>query len=175
MSQGKTCTPRGRSKMKPRVGITSIHKLESSALDAIADSIDLTFERARLDETKRLTEENPRLDEYEIDALVDEKMECFETDSWEMLWGAWEKNDHGKYIISPSKGEFAATYNSDTGIVCVEYSIYTAECHHTSPCYVMSDGSGPCGDLDTKGNSVVAYTLPPEYFSNKETYVCLQA
>ena len=60
--------------------------------------------------------------------------------------------------------EFAAVYNSDSGNISVEFSQTTRSCHHTSPCYVMADGSGPCGNLDTPGNSVVAYDLPREFY-----------
>lgn len=55
-----------------------------------------------------------------------------------------------------------AYHMSHEGAGPVEWSRHTTPCHHTSPCYVMADGSGPCGDLDTPGDSVVAFALPPE-------------
>ena len=76
------------------------------------------------------------------------------------------KNTDGRYEIDRSK-TFAAVYSSYSGNVTVEYSKHTTLCHNTSPCYTMADGSGPCGDLDTKGDTVTAYTLPPEYFKNE--------
>lgn len=65
-------------------------------------------------------------------------------------------------LDSSGKTGYALTYNTDSGNLCVEYSRTTKPCHHTSPCYVMADGSGPCGDLNTAGNSVIAFCLPDD-------------
>ena len=61
---------------------------------------------------------------------------------------------------------YAATYSG--GNFCVEWSKHTRKCNNTSPCYVMANGDGPCGDLDTKGDVVLAYDFPPEYYNSFE-------
>jgi len=96
-------------------------------------------------------------------------MDHYEPEGSTYLFGDWTRGKDGTYSIDPNgKSGFAATYSSNSGNVCVEYSKTTKRTHHTSPCYVMRDGSGPCGDLDTEGDSVVAYTLPAEYFRTNE-------
>ena len=110
-------------------------------------------------------EMNQRIEKGEI-SLDDaqEEMEYVEFDTKVILLGDWIKVD-GKYSIDPNGKEgFAAEYNSGTGTICVEYSKHTKLCNNTSPCYVMADGSGPCGDLDSEGDTVIAYTLPVEFF-----------
>lgn len=159
-----------RNRSKPRTGVVNANSLYSELIDDCFNcGIDLTWESFKDERLAELTRENPELDENEIQDLFDNDsgMEC---DSYVFLYGAWVKNDVGQYEIDKSgaSGSFALEYNTENGIVCVEWSLETTECNNTSPCYVMSDGSGPCGDLDTKGTSVIAYTLPVEMFA-KET------
>jgi hypothetical protein len=119
------------------------------------NGIDLSFEEARAE-----LEEQGKTDDE-----IDEALQDFESHLF--LFGpAWVKVN-GKYSIDKTK-DFAASYNSETGVICVEYSQTIKACHHTSPCYVMADGSGPCGDLNTKGDSVKAYALPDDYSRGSE-------
>ena len=118
-----------------------------------ADGIDLNWEQFLLDlqEEEELSEEDR-----------DDAMENYESQGCSYLVGDWKQDKDSKWEIN-KEGEhgFSATYdNSNADTVCVEWSKTTKECHHTSPCFVMADGSGPCGDLDTEGTSVVAYCLP---------------
>ena len=112
-------------------------------------SIDVSYEQA----LSELTAANPKLSEEEIER----ELECFE--SRLILIGHWKKDERGNYSPDKSK-EFAAEVNLETNICCVVWSTHTRSVHHTSPCYVMADGSGPCGDLDTPGDSVIAFDLP---------------
>ena len=155
-----------RNRFKPRTGIVNAHSLYPELLeDCLNRGIDLTWESYKDDRLAELTSENPNLDETEINDLFDN--DCIELDSRVFLYGAWVKNDVGQYEIDKTgaSGSFALEYNTESGIVCVEWSLETTPCRNTSPCYVMSDGSGPCGDLDTEGDAVVAYTLPSDMFS----------
>jgi hypothetical protein len=123
----------------------------------MTNGIDLTYE-SYLEELSDLSEEDR---EREIDMA--------EFDSRTFLLGAWVKDDKGMYVIDKTgkSGSFALTYNTDSNNVAVEWSQLTKPCNNTSPCYVMSDGSGPCGDLDSEGDAVIAYTLPDDMFRNK--------
>ena len=145
-----------KNRTKPRVGVIAANSnlLGDWVHDEISQGIDLTFEEYILDlESEGKTEE-------EIEELVD----CYESDYSIILFGdAWVKNKDGKYSIDKSKN-FAASYCSDTNIISVEYSQTTGRCHHTSPCYIMADGSGPCGDLDTEGTEVIAFDLPENFY-----------
>jgi hypothetical protein len=155
-----------KNRFKPRTGIVSAHSLYSELFgDCLNRGIDLTWESYKDERLAELTRENPDLDETEIQDLFDNDsgMEC---DSHVFLYGAWVKNDIGQYEIDKTgaSGSFALEYNTETGIVCVEWSTETMLCGNTGPCYVMSDGSGPCGDLNSEGDTVTAYTLPDDMF-----------
>ena len=122
-----------------------------------SDSIDLSYEEF----ISELQEQGKTEDEIEAE------LDCFECDSRTFLVGnAWFKGADGKYEIDKTK-EYAATYSGDSGNISIEWSKYTRKCNNTSPCYVMADGSGPCGDLDTPGDAVIAYDLPPEFYNER--------
>lgn len=145
-----------RNEEKPRVGITQANRLDPSVFDAIYDGIDLRYEEFLLSLKEDGIEEDSK--------AWYEATDRYQEEETEYLFGdAWIKNEEGKYVIDDTK-DYAAVYSSATGSISVEFSKYTKRCHHTSPCYVMADGSGPCGDLDTEGDSVVAFTLHPDYF-----------
>ena len=138
---------------KPRCGIIGANSelLNTDYLYDLIDinnMIDLSYESS----IKELTDEQ-----------IEELMDCFESGP-NYLIGSWVKVD-GKYQVDYN-GEFSGTYNSDSNTVCIEYSKTTRETHHTSPCYIMADGSGQCGDLETSGDSVISYDLPKEYYNS---------
>lgn len=135
-----------------RVGVCNANNLDWDVFTHDLDKgIDLTYEEFRRDlESRELSEEEIQ---YELDR--------YETDERIVIFGDWLFKD-GKYEPDKS-GEYAAVYNSGTNIVTVEYSQYVKQCALTSPCYVMRDGSGRCGDLDNDG-IYEAYSLPPEFF-----------
>ena len=156
-----------RNRFKPRTGIVSAYSLYSELFeDCVNRGIDLSFESYHEERIAELKDENPELDDSYIDELFERESDCLEFDSRVFLLGAWVKVD-GKYKIDRSgkHGDYALTYNTENGIVCVDWSLETTPCNNTSPCYVMSDGSGPCGDLDIEGDAVIAYTLPADMFS----------
>lgn len=133
--------------MNPVVGITN--QLPDWVYDLIDKGIDLAYEEAVAElEAQGKTEDE-----------IDKELENFESST--MLVGDWTEDENGKYIIDENGDEgFAASYNNENGdILSIEFSKTTKWCNHTSPCYRMQDG-GPCGDLDTKGDSVLAYALP---------------
>ena len=151
-----------RNREIPRVGVVSVHSLADWIYDEIDQGIDLTWESY--------------LDELRADGIEEDSAEwCQRTDHAEfdsrvVLFGDWAKGSDGRYSIDrEGKRGFSAEYNSGTGIVCVEWSRSVKACHHTSPCYVMSDGSGPCGDLDVSGDAVIAYSLPAEWYREKQS------
>lgn len=152
-----------RNPEKPRVGVTSLGSLSEWIYDTIDGGIDLTFEHAEEETREQITAENPGMDDDEIDELVSESLSMADFDGRVILFGDWKKDKDGRYTPDTS-GEYSAKYNGYNNLVTVEWSRHTVACHHTSPCFVMADGSGPCGDLDTPGDSVIAYTLPPEFF-----------
>jgi hypothetical protein len=159
-----------RNRSKPRTGIVSSNSLYGELFDdCINRGIDLTWETFREERMAELTLENPELDETEIQDLF-ENDSGMELDSHVFLLGAWVKNSQGMYEIDKTgaSGSFALEYNTETGNVCVEWSIEIIKCGNTSPCYVMSDGSGPCGNLDSTGDAVTAYTLPDDMFRNEK-------
>lgn len=135
-----------------KTGVTQANKLNWTIFDEIDRGIDITLEGFINDlkaQGKSGDEIQRELDHTDFDSRV-------------VLFGDWTKKN-GKYEPDKSK-DFAAVYNSDTNIICVEWSKTLKTCRETSPCYVMSDGSGRCGDLDSEGDSVTAYSLPEEYF-----------
>lgn len=150
-----------RNEKIPRVGVISQHSVNDSCFDAIHNGIDLSWE-----EFEREIEEKVEKGELTVEEAQQE-LDCVEFDTRTVLFGdAWEKDDKGKYFINKTKS-LAAVYSSDSGNITVEFSKHVKLCHHTSPCYVMADGSGPCADLDTPGNSVIGFTLP-DYYLRKE-------
>jgi hypothetical protein len=144
-----------------RPGILSVHTLADFVYDEIDNGIDLTYEDF--------------LSELESRGIEQDSKEWYkECDLYEpaygniVLFGDWVKNKNGQYEIN-FNGEhgYAAEYSSSTGNISVEYSKTTVRCHHTSPCYVMANGDGPCGDLNTPGDAVLAFTLPSEFFRSE--------
>ena len=156
-----------KNRSKPRSGIVNASSLYRELFeDCMSHGIDLSWE-SYIDETlARLKSENPDMDDSDIDQLLCNEAEHVEFDSRVFLLGAWVKGKDGKYSIDKSgkNGDYALEYNTGSGIVSVEWSILTKPCQNTSPCYVMSDGSGPCGNLDRKGDEVIAFTLPGSMF-----------
>jgi hypothetical protein len=156
-----------RNEDKPRTGVVSGNSLNTWVFDEIDQGIDLAFEEFQDEQARRIAEieaDDTLTVEAKASAIneIERESDFFECDGGTVLFGdAWFKGPDGKYDIDRTK-EYAATYSRDSDNVCVEWSKYTTRCHHTSPCYVMSDGSGPCGDLDSPGDSVIAYTLPPD-------------
>lgn len=153
-----------RNRSKPRIGVINARSLYSELIDdCFNDGIDLTYESMKEETEEQIREENPNLDDMAIEQLVNESLEMVEFDSHVFLLGAWIK-ENNQYVIDETgkNGEWAIEYNTGTGIVCVEWSQLTKQCNNTSPCYVMADGSGPSGDLDTEGDAVTAYTVPNE-------------
>ncbi len=149
-----------RNKSKPRVGITNVNNLHDDFYqDCLNNGIDLTWEEYDDEMNRRI--ENA---EISIDDAQDE-MECVEFDSHTFLLGAWIKVD-GRYEIDRSgkSGSFALQYDTGSGYVSVEWSQVTKQCQNTSPCFVMANGDGPCGNLDSEGSEVIAYTLPVDFF-----------
>ena len=155
-----------RNRNKPRVGVLSIHSVNYDFQDELDQGIDLDYLEAVEEFRAEVKEENPDATENEIDALVERKFDCWESSGATVLFGSWKKNAEGKYEID-TKGEYAGTYSRESGNLCVEWSQHTKKCGCTSPCYVMADGSGPCGDLDSEGDDVVAFTLPEDCLSHK--------
>jgi hypothetical protein len=143
------------------VGITQRNKCPDWVLDMIDGGIDLLWESAVAEVTAEMQAKYPDADESEIDEMAERELEYFETDSQHILIGDWKQID-GQYVPdTDGKHGFAAEYTDFCGgTLSIVWSRTTKQCHHTSPCFVMSDGSGPCGDLDTSGNSRTAYCLP---------------
>lgn len=150
-----------RNAEKPRIGITNCNSLAEFAIDEIygPNHIDLTFEEL----CQGLRDEGIEEDSEEWD----KRLMYADCESRVILFGSWKKDENGKYVPD-TNGIFAAIFNSESNNVAVQWSKYTTPCHHTSPCYQMADGSGPCGDLDTPGDSVIAYTLPAAFFRKDE-------
>lgn len=143
---------------KPRVGVISQRSVCSDLLDdIIRDGVNLSYENY-MDDTRQLLEGKT---ESEIEEALEEASQNYESQEDTYLYGDWIKTESGYEIDKNGKHGFALTYGG-MGNVCVEYSKTVKRCHHTSPCYVMADGSGPCGDLDTVGDSVLAYALPDD-------------
>ena len=161
-----------RNRFKPRIGIVSANSLNSDFFDdCFHNGIDLSWESYVEETVERLKDENPGMDEVELDQLLDRETQDAEFDSHTYLLGAWVKNSKGQYEIDRTgkRGQFALSYNTDSNIVSVEWSVITKACGNTSPCFVMADGSGPCADLNSKGTEVIGYTLPSDMFrSNNE-------
>jgi hypothetical protein len=157
-----------RNEDKPRVGVLSANGPRASEwiFDEIDQGTDLTWEEFSKDIDDQIaaveaSDQDSDAKEQAI-AKLERERDSAELNSRTVIFGdAWAKNAAGQYEIDRTK-EYAASYSSDTNIITVEWSKHTTRCHHTSPCYVMADGSGPCGDLDTPGDSVVAFTLPPD-------------
>ena len=160
-----------KNRLAPRVGVISAYRLFDELFDeCVQRGTDLTFEEYRTETIARLKAEHPSLDDSDLDDLFDSESECVDFDTRTFLLGAWVKGPDGTYSIDKSgaRGTYALTYNTGTNTVCVEWGVKTVLCGHTSPCYVMADGSGPCGDLSAQGDSVLAYTLPSDMFQSGE-------
>lgn len=141
---------------KPRVGVIGANECNEFIHDDIDQGKDITYDEF----LQNLEDEGKTLEE------IEEESDFFESGDSTILFGpAWFQNDKGKYEIDKTK-EYAATFSQSTNIICIEFSKHTARCNNTSPCYVMADGSGPCGDLNSKGD-ILAYTLPSELLKNE--------
>lgn len=138
-----------------KVGVCNANNLNSFVFDDINGGIDLTFENyiAELESQDKTEEE------------IRELTEQYDNDNRVVLFGDWIKVN-GKYEPDKTK-DFAAVYDNESNIITVEWSKHIKLCAETSPCYVMSDGSGRCGDLDSEGTTVTAYSLPIEYFKKE--------
>ena len=136
-----------------KVGVISCNNLESFIYDEISQGIDISFESYY----------NDLLDQNLTDEQIEEQTDFYENDSSTILIGDWKKNN-GRYEIDKNgTNGFSATYREN--IICVEWSKTIKLCSHTSPCYVMANGTGLCGDLSTKG-SLKSYSLPIDFFKN---------
>lgn len=146
---------------KPRTGVVSINSLYPYLVDdCISSGINVSYESFLNDLYNQHGDNEDAIandcDMYDSD---------YDRDGDTYLLGDW-KQVNGKYEIDYNgPNGYAMTIDFSTNVACVEYSKYTTLCHHTSPCYVMSNGDGPCGDLDTPGDSVLAYTLPEDCFN----------
>ncbi len=150
-----------RNEDKPRVGVTSNASLDFLD-ECFTEGIDINYEEVYADVLNEIKAESENDSEMDIENEAAKRMEYYENRG-PYLYGDWVKNAEGQYEIDKNgKYGFAVTYSQESGNVSVEWSRTTKRCHHTSPCYVMADGSGPCGDLDTKGDSVIAYCLPDD-------------
>jgi len=150
------------------VGVTSLNNLVGHFSDLIDNGIDLRWEEINLEVREEILAENPNIEEFDLEDEIEERLQDFESDSdtASVLVGDWMKDYSGKYVpdLNGPLG-FAAHYSGFCGgSVAVEYSKTLKNCNQTSPCFVMADGSGTCGDLDTSGSSKLAYSLPAEYF-----------
>jgi hypothetical protein len=168
-----------KNRSVPRVGVISANSelLDYDVINDLLDInnvIDISFEDFLLELKNQIECElddcdlDPETKLSEIDRLVDERLETelLEPGPNFLIGDAWLFNKETKsYEIDKTK-ELAATFNSESNIICVEWSKFTRSCHHTSPCYVMSNGNGPCGDLNTEGDAVIAYDLPSEFYKN---------
>lgn len=135
---------------KPRVGVIQANDVASFIYEEIEQGIDISYLEAQKD----------LIDQGKSEDEIEKELDLFEGGT--ILFGdAWIQDANGNFHVDETK-EFAATFNE--GVICVEWSKHTKECHHTSPCYMMADGSGLCGDLCTEGNSVIAYDLPPIFY-----------
>ena len=142
---------------KPRVGVISCHSVDSDFLDeVICQGINLSYEAYKTElESQGLTDDE-----------IEKQLELYESQEDTYLWGDWIVDSNGKYQIDHNgKQGLAVSYQG--GTLCVEYSQNTVRCGNTSPCFIMSDGSGPCGNLDTKGE-VLAYALPKNCIRENE-------
>jgi len=144
----------------PRVGIISAN---SEKLEDIWEDIEQGHELYYEGYVLELQQEDKTEEE------IEELCEQYENDSKLLIFGdAWRRNADGQFEIDKTKS-FAATYSSDTGNISVDWSKDTRQCHHTSPCYVMSNGDGPCGDLDTDGDACLAFDLPVDFYKAQES------
>ena len=144
------------------VGIVSEHTVDID--DMIPnDAIDLTYESWLADRRAELESEGKNEDD--IDQILENEGYEYESDSTTYLIGDWIKVDGNYDIDKNGSYGFAATFNTDTNNISVEFSQTILTCHYTSPCYRMTDGR-PCGDLDSHGSlhSMQAYSMPLEYW-----------
>jgi len=141
-------------------GIISLNELYESFLDEHvyqnANCIDLQYEEYLKNlEAQGLSEEE-----------INEELENYEEEGCDYLFGDWVQNKDGNYEINYNGNYgFALSYSNNSlgSNVTVDWSKWSAKCHHTSPCYRMIDGR-PCGDLETEGDSVEAYCLPADFY-----------
>ena len=147
----------------PRAGVVSLNSLyDDFYQDVILNGIDIGWESA-VDE---LRDSMPDATEDAIDEALQELGDNWESSDSTYLIGDWVKDDSGKYSIDPTGPMgFAGEFSSGSQNVTIEYSRTVTRCMHTSPCYVMADGSGPCGNLDQvdSNGTVLAFDLPSDY------------
>ena len=157
-----------RNRSKPRVGIVSLNSLYCEFFDDfIVNGIDLTWE-SRIDELTDELRSQGKSDD-EIDDAIQNDSDYWESDGGEYLIGDWVKDDTGRYSVDKNgRHGFSGHFSGDSQNISVEWSKHVKACDNTSPCYVMADGSGPCGNLDSKGDAVIAYSLPADMFRERE-------
>jgi hypothetical protein len=160
MHNDKLITTSGviRNRGIARVGVISQHSLNSDFLDEIIrDGINISYEGFILD-----MQHDGKSEEE-----IEEACQFYESDNDQYLYGDWIRDKAGKYSIDRNGNHgFAVAYSGYN--VCVEWSKTIKQTHHTSPCYVLANGDGPCGDLDTAGDSVIAYALPDDCLADRE-------
>jgi len=152
-----------------RVGVVSMGSLQDWLYsELIIDGIDLGYESFLDNITQELLDDG--LPPEDIEDYIEDNClsDHYDSDGTVILFGDWCKDSNGLYIpdIKGSKG-FSATFHSGAfgDIVMIDRSKWCTRCNYTSPCFVMSDGSGRCGDLDSAGD-ILAMCLPEEYYTN---------
>jgi hypothetical protein len=141
--------------MKTKVGVISCNQLKSFIYDEINQGIDITFEEFYDD----------LLDQGLSEEEIEKNTDRYEKDNSTILIGDWKKVNKKYEIDKNGPNGFSATYNDN--IICVEYSKDVKKRGLTSPCYVMADGSGPCGDLSLPGD-FDTFSLPGDFFGEDE-------
>ena len=140
----------------PKTGVVQANSLDEWFFeDLFANGIDLSYNSFIQDlEEQGLSEEE-----------IEQETDFYQSDCSTWLLGDWKQDVNGMWEIDKQgKLGYALSFNSGSNTVCVDYSNVTTLCHNTSPCYVMSDNSGPCGDLDTAGTNILAYDLPKDFY-----------
>ena len=143
------------------VGITNLNKLNDWVYEELNSGIDLAYLEAKEDAGIDTNDE-------EAEETFNDQYESGDYSS--VLFGDWIKGEDGLLSIDRNgKNGFSAHYSNGAGYgtVSVLWSRTLKNCAKTSPCFVQSDGSGPCGDLDSEGDDRLAYSLPDDYFSSE--------
>lgn len=104
---------------------------------------------------------NPPCKEYDPDPDCHDNCYCDNGDDT-ILFGGWKKDNENLWGPKEptKKSDFSAIYNQNENIIQVVKSSWVMDCHHCSPCYPGQ------GDIDTPGDSCLAYVLPPDFLSD---------